>query len=122
VHVQQGNYSYYLEKRRERELREKAWSTAEPVKTAAASGSKPKPRKLSFNEARELETIEADILAAEEKVQSLDGTLNDPGFYINRSAEAPALMAELEAAKAEVTRLYARWEELEAIKAAQPAS
>lgn len=122
VHVQQGNYSYYLEKRRERELREKAWSTAEPVKTAAASGSKPKPRKLSFKEARELETIEADILAAEEKVQSLDGTLNDPGFYINRSAEAPALMAELEAAKAEVTRLYARWEELEAIKAAQPAS
>ncbi len=122
VHVQQGNYSYYLEKRRERELREKAWSTAEPVKTTAASGSKPKPRKLSFKEARELETIEADILAAEEKVQSLDGTLNDPGFYINRSAEAPALMAELEAAKAEVTRLYARWEELEAIKAAQPAS
>lgn len=122
VHVQQGNYSYYLEKRRERELREKAWSTAEPVKTAAASSSKPKPRKLSFKEARELETIEADILAAEEKVQSLDGTLNDPGFYINRSAEAPALMAELEAAKAEVTRLYARWEELEAIKAAQPAS
>ncbi len=122
VHVQQGNYSYYLEKRRERELREKAWSTAEPVKTTAASGSKPKPRKLSFKEARELETIEADILAAEEKVQSLDGTLNDPGFYINRSAEAPALMAELEAAKVEVTRLYARWEELAAIKAAQPAS
>jgi ATP-binding cassette subfamily F protein uup len=115
VHVQTGNYSYYLEKRRERELRERAWT--EPVKAAKPAATRGKPRKLSYKETRELETIEADILAAEEKVQSLDTTLNDPSFYIERSHEAPGLATNLEAAKAEVTRLYARWEELEAIRA-----
>ncbi len=121
VHVQPGNYSYYLEKRREREHRDKAYLQAatrvdKPAPTAKAPATK--PRKLSFKETRELETIEADILTAEEKVATLDATLNDPSFYITRSAEAPALMASLEQAKSEVTRLYTRWEELEAIKAA----
>jgi ATP-binding cassette subfamily F protein uup len=114
VQVQTGNYSYYLEKRRERELRERAWS--EPVKTVKTV-AKTKPRKLSYKETRELESIESVILAAEEKVQALDTTLNDPAFYIERSHEAPALAAELEATRAEVTRLYARWEELETIRA-----
>ncbi|RBP43701.1 ATP-binding cassette subfamily F protein uup [Roseimicrobium gellanilyticum] len=124
VHVQVGNYSYYLEKRREREQRDKAYIQAAKVdkqpaaNAAAASKTSTKPRKLSFKETRELEGIEEAILAAEEKVQTLDTTLNDPSFYITRSAEAPAMIAELETAKAEVARLYARWEELEGIKAA----
>ena len=121
VHVQTGNYSYYLEKRREREARDKAWTeaVAKNEKASVAATAKAKPRKLSFKETRELETIEAEILTAEEKVQALDTTLNDPSFYITRSTEAPALLAQLEAARGDVSRLYARWEELEAIKAAQ---
>lgn len=121
VHVQPGNYSYYLEKRREREARDKAWTeaAAKNEKASVPTAAKIKPRKLSFKETRELETIEAEILNAEEKAQALDTTLNDPSFYITRSTEAPVLLAQLEAARAEVTRLYARWEELEAIKAAQ---
>lgn len=121
VHVQTGNYSYYLEKRREREARDKAWvEVAKAEKTASAPPtSKPKARKLTFKETRELESIEETILAAETKMQSIDATLNDPSFYITRSQEASAMSEELEAAKAEVTRLYARWEELEAVKAAQ---
>jgi len=121
VHAQTGNYSYYLEKRRERELRAKAWVAPEPAKAAATGSSKPKPRKLSFKEARELEMMEATILAAEERVQMLDATLNDPNFYITRSQEASTLTDELDKAKGEAARLYVRWEELEAIKAAQPA-
>lgn len=118
VHVQLGNYSYYLEKRREREASLKVWS--EPVRAdkPAAAPSKVKPRKLSFKEARELETIEQTILDAEAQVQTLDSALNDPSFYITRSLEAPALSAKLEAARAEVARLYLRWEELESIQAA----
>jgi ATP-binding cassette subfamily F protein uup len=123
VHVQVGNYSYYLEKRREREQRDKAYIQAakvekQPTANATAAKTSAKPRKLSFKETRELEGMEEAILAAEEKVHTLDTTLNDPSFYITRSAEAPAMIAELETAKAEVARLYARWEELEAIKAA----
>jgi len=119
VHVQAGNYSYYLEKRRERETRERMWTSAvKPAKAAKpAPAPKTRPRKLTFKEARELETIEAAILAAEERASTLDATLNDPAFYITRSHEAEGLIKDLEAAKAEVTRLYARWEELEAVKA-----
>lgn len=120
VHVQVGNYSYYLEKRREREQRDKAYIQAATRSEKASPTAKAvaKPRKLSFKEARELETIEETILAAEEKVKSLDDTLHDPAFYATRAAEAPALATQLEAAKADVARLYARWEELEAIKVA----
>jgi len=122
VHAQTGNFSYYLEKRREREAKLKAWTI--PAKTekptAAPASAKPKARKLSFKETRELETIEADILTAEEKAQSIDTILNDPSFYITRSQEASDLSEQLDKAKTEVARLYARWEELEAIKAAQP--
>ncbi|QIF05838.1 ATP-binding cassette domain-containing protein [Roseimicrobium sp. ORNL1] len=124
VHVQVGNYSYYLEKRREREQRDKAYIQAakvekqQPAANTAAAKTSAKPRKLSFKETRELEGMEEAILAAEAKVHAFDATLNDPSFYITRSTEAPGMIAELEAAKAEVARLYARWEELEAIKAA----
>ena len=60
--------------------------------------------------------MEATIATAEERVQTLDATLNDPSFYITRSQEASDLSEELDVAKAKVAKLYARWEELEAIK------
>jgi len=72
----------------------------------------PKPRKLSFKEQRELEGIEATIMAAEKRVLELETTLNDPQFHATRSREAHELIAELETAKTEATRLYERWEEL----------
>ena len=122
VHVQVGNYSYYLEKRREREQRDKAYiqaaARADKQAPAGAGKAAAKPRKMSFKETRELESIEETIHAAEEKVHALDATLNDPSFYVKRSAEAPALITELDAAKARVAQLYTRWEELEALKAA----
>ena len=74
-----------------------------------------RPRKLSFKEQRELEGMEAAILAAETRVQELEQTLNDPDFHATRSREAHALITDLETAKAEVARLYARWQELDEI-------
>jgi ATP-binding cassette subfamily F protein uup len=116
--VQPGNYSYYLEKRKEREARNKtAWPGATK---AAASQSEPaadakpaRPRKFSFKEQRELEGMEAAILSAENRVSSLEKTLNDPEFHATRSRESPGLIKELEAARAEVARLYDRWHVLE---------
>jgi hypothetical protein len=57
--------------------------------------------------------MEAAIHAAEAHVAKLEATLGDPNFYTTRAKEAAGLVAELEATKAEVTRLYARWEELD---------
>jgi ATP-binding cassette subfamily F protein uup len=114
--VQPGNYSYYLEKKKERDARmQSAWRPAAKPSTLKPQPSTPdssKPRKLSFKEQRELEGMEAAILAAETRVQELETTLNDPEFHATRSREAHGLIAELETAKTEVTRLYERWEEL----------
>jgi ATP-binding cassette subfamily F protein uup len=117
VFVQPGNYSYYLEKKREREARaQAAWAggakaaarEAEPVTSPKPS----RPGKLSFKEKRELEGMESAILAAEARTQDLETLLNDPEFHATRSREAHGLLAELETAKAEVARLYDRWHEL----------
>ena len=136
VFVQPGNYSYYLEKRLEREKRAKALMSAPsralqvvapktsppPAAAPAAPQPAPKPaaaskptsaRKLSFKEQRELEGIEGVIHTAEARVAELETTLQDPAFYSTRAKEAPALAAELEAAKAEVARLYTRWDQLD---------
>ncbi len=115
--VQPGNYSYYLEKKKERDARvQSTWRVAGPKPSNANSSSSitnsSKPRKLTFKEQREFEGMEAAITGAEARVQELETTLNDPQFHATRSREAPALIADLETAKTEVTRLYARWEEL----------
>ncbi|MCX6901783.1 MAG: ATP-binding cassette domain-containing protein [Verrucomicrobia bacterium] len=116
VFVQPGNYSYYLEKRKERELRGKLASDAAAKilsrEPEAATPKADRTRKLSFKEQRELAGMEAAILAAESRMAELEATLHDPDFYATRAKEGPALIAELEAVKTEVARLYARWEEL----------
>ncbi len=56
--------------------------------------------------------MEAAILAAETRVKEIETTLDDPSFYVTRSREAAALIEEAEQTKAEISRLYARWEEL----------
>ena len=45
----------------------------------------------------------------------MEACLHDPAFFATRSREAPAVLAELDVSKAEVARLYARWEELDQI-------
>jgi ABC transport system ATP-binding/permease protein len=110
VFVQPGNYSYYLEKRQQRERTPAPAAAAITVPTPAS-----RPRKLSFKEQRELEGMEAAVLAAETRVTELEHTLNEPGFYVSRAREAPAIIAEHVAAKGEVTRLYARWAELDQV-------
>lgn len=124
VIVQPGNYSYYLEKRLEREAHyrrlEQSYkkSTPAPKKNEKSS----RQRKLTYNETRELEGIEEAILAAEEIVADLEGKLNDPDFFVEHYEEASQLSEKIGPAKEEVTRLYTRWEELEAIRAASEKS
>ena len=117
VLVQPGNYSYYLEKRRAREQRDKlyAQNLAKEIAKKKAPTAVEKPRKLTMDERKELDGMEETILAAEEKVQELEATLNDPDFHINRFQEIPALLESLEKAKADCAALYTRWETLEAI-------
>jgi ATP-binding cassette subfamily F protein uup len=76
-----------------------------------------KPGKLSFKEQREYDGIEAAIQAAEERKAAVEAALGDPATYQKDGTAVAGLRADLEAATAEVERLYARWEALEVIKA-----
>jgi ATP-binding cassette subfamily F protein uup len=77
-----------------------------------------KPRKLSLKERTELDGMEAIILVAEQEAEAIETKLNDAEFQAQHYEEIPELAAKLDAAKAEVARLYQRWEELEALREA----
>jgi ATP-binding cassette subfamily F protein uup len=62
--------------------------------------------------------MEARILAAEERQAVLEATLADPLTYQRAGASVAGLRADLEAVSGEVERLYARWQELEALRPA----
>jgi ATP-binding cassette subfamily F protein uup len=128
----EGNYDLY---RRLKEQAEAARAAAPAVASAgpplarpageragasgaAATDAAPrrKPGKLSFKEQRELEGIEASIVGAEERKAALEATLADPETYRKDGAGVARLRAELELAAADVERLYARWQELEAFR------
>jgi ATP-binding cassette subfamily F protein uup len=72
-------------------------------------------RKLTYAEQNELSKMEEAILAAESKVETLQAKLSAPGVYKDHAAEVPLWVAALDAARAEVDRLYARWQELESL-------
>jgi ATP-binding cassette subfamily F protein uup len=125
IHHSAGDYDYYLEKK-ERAEKDAARQTAAVIslnKSAArsriaAAPKTAKPRKLSFKEARELEGMEAQIHAVEAEVARIEGLFADPEFFRKHATQVNQLTADLEAAKKNVTLLYARWEELEAIRLA----
>jgi ATP-binding cassette subfamily F protein uup len=111
-----GNYDYFVEKRRP------ASALIEPAKNApkpVAAARKEKARKLTYKESRELEGIEAVILAAEQELKALERAYDDPKFFARSAAELEAHAAKLQAARARVPELFRRWEELEAIRAAE---
>jgi ATP-binding cassette subfamily F protein uup len=119
--VQPGNYSYYLEKKKQRDAAKRvAWSPPAKDSPQTPENKSNRPKKLTFKEQRELEGMEAAIIAAETRAQELETTLNDPAFHATRSREAYVLVAELEAAKLEVTRLYDRWHQLSSLQTQFP--
>jgi ATP-binding cassette subfamily F protein uup len=73
----------------------------------------PRPRKLSYNETRELEALPAKLEALEREQAEIAAKLADPATYQDRATDVAALDARHEAIEAELTALLARWEALE---------
>src|SRR5271154_4575194 len=124
IHHSVGDYDYYLEKK-ERKSPAAARPGAAILATNKSEASarvaarpKTKVRKLSFKEQRELEGMEAQIHTLEAEVARIEGLFADPEFFRKHAAQVNQLTSELDAAKANVPKLYARWEELEAVKSA----
>jgi len=117
VHFSEGDYSYYIEKRSARETQ----GLAQPLLSAQPEKqeTRPKPQimKLKWKEAKELESIEHDIVQAESEVARIEEIFASPDFYEKRGDRTVQLTEELAVAKAIIERLYKRWHELEEIKA-----
>jgi ATP-binding cassette subfamily F protein uup len=86
-----------------------------PVEVAPPPPAK-KAVKLSYKDQRELDGMEATIEAAEKKKKDLEAALADPSVF-SRASDAGRLASELDDAIADIDRLYARWEQLQAMVA-----
>lgn len=113
IFFSEGNYDYYIEKRKTRLKNNVALGSKEKKEVVR---SKPKLKKLTWKEAKELETIEEDILKAESEVERIEGIFSSPDFYERYAAQTTELTGQLELAKTRVHQLFERWDELEKTK------
>jgi len=95
---------------------------ARPAEVTSAPAPAPAPasakrRRLAPWQARELGLVEARIPAAEAALATLDARLADPALYAGPAVERERVQAARAAAADEVARLYARWEQLESLRA-----
>ena len=87
-------------------------ATPKPEKSRRSTD---KPRKLSYNEQRELTELPARIERLETEQAELEATLADPEFYRQDGQEIARVKARFETLQAELAEVYTRWETLEAL-------
>jgi ATP-binding cassette subfamily F protein uup len=111
-----GNYDYYVEKRRvarpgQASDRAKITQPAAPKPKASS-----KPRKLTWKETKELESMEGRILEVESEIARIEGLFSSPDFHRSHATQTTQLNTDLATAKAALNELYSRWAELEAVR------
>ena len=107
-----GNYDDYL-------LYKKDSSIENVVQTKVQEKSKPAPpsekkptNKLTYQEKKELEGMEHQILEAEESLARWNSVTTEPGFYEQDHASVQQGLESQQDAEKQVAALYERWEEL----------
>ena len=122
VAYNEGDYEYYREKLATRKKRLAKLPVATQTNAESSRAPEAKPRKMTWKEKAELEGMEAAILKDEESVARIESLFADPEFHSKHGAKTSELTSELETAKKQSAALYARWEELEALRAANEKS
>ena len=107
-------YADYPQWEASRSARAPAPLSATP--TSSALPPRRRTKRLGYREQREWEGMERTILDAEAAAAACERATQDPGIASDPGA-LQASYAALEAARAEIARLYARWAELEAKQA-----
>jgi ATP-binding cassette subfamily F protein uup len=99
----------------ERDLAEVPAPSARPKQDAEAAPTSPTTaarKKMSYKEARELESMEQSIAEAEQALHEKEAALQDSAI-VSDGARLHSASLELDAARKAVDQLYARWAELE---------
>lgn len=108
-----SQWEEWLESRqKERERIKSSMAATSPGIAADATTKAPGKRKLSYQEARELEGMEERIANAEEELQLKQAELHDPAIASDGQKLHSASL-KLDEARKFIDELYARWAELE---------
>ena len=104
-------------------LRQRQRKSEVPTAPARTEGKKvvpgplkEKPRKLSFKEQKELESLPRLIEELEAEQKRIIAAMADPAFYRESGNKVADTTARLEAVEIELSEVYKRWNELEALK------
>ncbi|HEV8722278.1 MAG TPA: ATP-binding cassette domain-containing protein [Candidatus Binatia bacterium] len=93
-------------------------SARETPRAAAVKGVNGKPRKLTFKEQRERETLPGRIEALEAEQSELHKLMGEADFYRRPGDRIATTMERLETVKRELEACYQRWQILESVAAA----
>jgi ABC transport system ATP-binding/permease protein len=109
-----GGYADYVRQRAAQDqTRAARGDTDEQRMERGAVGRSVQPRKLSYNEVRELGGLPQRIAALEDEQMRLQNEIAAPEFYRKPAGEITAVMARLDAVGPELDVLLTRWMELE---------
>jgi ATP-binding cassette subfamily F protein uup len=110
-----GGYDDWLRQRPEPTPQKPKKASRNPAGTGRPASLQP-PRKLTFNEERELTALPQRIEALEVEQQTLFSTMAEPDFYRRESADIATLKKRLTEIESALEESFQRWELLEAIR------
>tara|TARA_R110002073_G_scaffold118918_1_gene258252 strand:+ start:87475 stop:89325 length:1851 start_codon:yes stop_codon:yes gene_type:complete len=97
------------------DIEESAKAPKPKAEKVAKTRDASQPKKLSYKDQREFDSIEEKIMEADEKIESAQAALADPKVLADHEKMTKACQS-LDEAQAESARLYARWDELESMR------
>ena len=117
VVLYEGSYSLYRERL---ERRPTAPLAATPVKADKPATAKAAPKartRRTFRQEQSFKAMEAEIMKAEDAVETLREAVNDPATIKELGAKVKEKLDELSRAEKKVEQLYAEWAELSELEA-----
>jgi ATP-binding cassette subfamily F protein uup len=113
-----GGYSDWLQAAQENSKQSRSGktkpATPRPERSKPQSPVIGKPRKLSYNEQRELDALPAKIETLEQEQSELQALASDSDFYQQEQEIIAETLARLDKVSKELETCYQRWEALEA--------
>jgi ABC transport system ATP-binding/permease protein len=111
-----GGYDDWLRQRPEPSLPKLRKTAEDMVGGRRCESPKVSPRKLTFNEERELAGLPQRIEALEAEQQSLLSAMAEPDFYRRESGEIAVIKKRLSELESALEEAFQRWEVLEGIR------
>ena len=117
-----GGYDDWLTQRAQSSGKKPSGREAANAKAAARKQRerREKPRKLTFKEERELETLPGHIEALESEQKCLYERMAEPQFYKEAGEKISRARARMDELAQALEETYARWQELESIRETGP--